>query len=66
MNRCASCGTELSEVTILCQHHHAYDNSWAETNRIMCDFLHRGVIPRRLRAADRDEDLRGCLQEAAA
>jgi hypothetical protein len=65
MARCASCGIALSEAMPLCPHHHARDNGWAETNRIMCDFVHRGVVPPRLRTAERDEDPRRSLQEAA-
>ena len=65
MNRCASCGAEVSEAVSLCQHHHAHDIGWAATNRIMCDFVHRGAVPPRVSAPERDHDLRGCLQEAA-
>jgi hypothetical protein len=64
MNRCALCGTEVREAVHLCQHHHVQDIGWAATNRIMCDFLHRGMPPLRVSAPERDQD-RGCLQEAA-
>jgi hypothetical protein len=65
MNHCVVCGTQLSDTMTLCPHHQGHEIGWAETNRIMCNLLHRGIIPRRLRAIDRDEELRGCLQEAA-
>lgn len=65
MNRCPSCAVELSDTLHLCPHHHGPDPAWAATNRVMCDLLHRGVVPARLRTGDRDEDLRGCLQVAA-
>jgi len=65
MNRCASCATELPRAMTLCVHHHFHDAGWAVTNRIMCDFIHRGLIPARVSALDREDELRGCLQEAA-
>jgi len=65
MNRCASCGAELSDTLHLCPHHHVQEHGWAATNRIMCDLLHRGVVPPRVRTADRDEAFRGCLQAVA-
>jgi hypothetical protein len=30
---------------------------WAAENRIMCDFIHRGIVPPRLPAAERADDL---------
>jgi hypothetical protein len=65
MNRCASCRAEIPEVMLLCPHHHAGDIGWSATNRIMCDLLHRGAVPPRVSAAERADDLRGCLREAA-
>jgi hypothetical protein len=65
MNRCASCGVEVSETIALCQHHYIPDTGWAATNRMMCDFLHRCVAPPRVPAAEREHDLPGHLQEAA-
>jgi hypothetical protein len=32
----------------LCRHHVPRMDNWAETNRIMCDFLHRRKVPSRL------------------
>lgn len=51
---CASCGCEGQNE--LCNHHvisGAHDQ-WAETNRIMCAWIHRGRIPKRLSQRDRD------------
>jgi hypothetical protein len=65
MNRCALCNTEIPAGSSLCPHHDVSEIGWAASNRIMCDFLHRGRVPPRVSARDRDEDLRGCLQEVA-
>lgn len=37
--------------------HHASDQAdqWALSNRIMCDFFHRGIVPPRLPVAERGE-----------
>ena len=50
---CASCGLQLREAG-LCPHH-AFVNGddWAEGNRIVCDFVHRGVVPGRLAEGER-------------
>ena len=60
MNRCALCGIELSDGGRLCGQHAYHDPGWAASNRVICDLLHRGIVPSRLPAIDRDEDLRGC------
>ncbi len=65
MNRCCACGIELSEAMTLCPHHHFHDAGWAATNRIMCELLHRGLVPPRVPPADREEEFCGCFQEAA-
>ena len=55
---CASCGLALRDGTGLCPHHQAvYGEDWALGNRVWCDFFHRGVVPKRLDAADRWDDL---------
>jgi hypothetical protein len=57
MSRCASCGIELHSDLTLCPHHrYAYRDDWAAANRIMCDFFHRGKIPRRLTRSERDDE----------
>ena len=57
MSLCASCGLNNPNDVGLCPHHHAIQGSddWAVANRIMCDFLHRQRVPRRLTEAERDE-----------
>jgi hypothetical protein len=43
---CASCGLALSGKAALCRHHAvAYGEDWAVANRIICDLIHRGVVP---------------------
>lgn len=65
MGLCASCGLSLSGDATLCPHHHAvYGDEWAAANRIMCDFLHRGVLPLRLTKRDRDDDIMECHTDA--
>jgi hypothetical protein len=55
MHRCAQCGFELNADLALCPHHHMRDDRWAEWNRVMCDLLHRGRVPARLSAIEREE-----------
>jgi hypothetical protein len=56
MNPCALCGVALWGDARLCLSHHgvAYDD-FAASNRIWCDFVHRGIAPQRLSAAARDD-----------
>lgn len=54
MSVCTVCGLRLFDDTGLCPHHHCvYGDDWAKTNRIMCDFFHRGHEPQRLGQAER-------------
>jgi hypothetical protein len=56
MTTCALCGIEVAEDVPLCAHHlFGHEEDWAASNRVMCDFVHRGVIPRRLPREQRDE-----------
>jgi hypothetical protein len=49
MSLCASCGSELSDGTSLCRHHHlSLEVGWAQSNRMVCDLLHRGIQPARV------------------
>lgn len=58
MSLCAACGLQLTGADELCPHHPCvYGDDWAAGNRIMCDFFHRGKIPRRLPRDQRDEEL---------
>lgn len=63
---CALCGQELLPGVNLCPYHHgASEERWAAVNRVMCDFFHRGVVPRRLSADEREADLMTHAAEAA-
>lgn len=58
MSLCVLCGVQLGGDATLCAHHHALPmGDWAAENRIMCDFIHRGIVPPRLPAAERADDL---------
>jgi len=62
---CASCGLQLAGDSALCPHHHCvFGDDWAEGNRLMCDFFHRGKVPPRLPADEREEDLWPQFDEA--
>jgi hypothetical protein len=66
MSLCSVCGQCVVGSAALCAHHAAVStDSWAASNRIMCDFLHRGVAPPRLREADRIDDIARRLAEMA-
>ncbi len=56
MSFCASCGLQLVSDAGLCEHHHRiYGDGWALSNRIMCDFFHRGIEPQRLPPKERED-----------
>ena len=45
MSVCVQCGYPTSGPEDMCAHHVAsYADDWAMGNRIMCDFLHRGIV----------------------
>lgn len=53
-NLCALCGQRLVGRESLCAAHHTMaGEEWAAVNRIMCDFLHRGVATPRLGPSER-------------
>ena len=55
---CAVCVQRLPDDARMCrQHLGGPGRTWAASNRIMCDFSHRGVTPSRLPAGDRADDL---------
>ena len=63
---CALCGQELFNEARLCPHHQAGgQDGWAAVNRIMCDFLHRGIVPARLSVAQRASELATHAADAA-
>jgi hypothetical protein len=41
---CACCGQTLGGSADLCPHHTLQESDWATDNRIMCDFIHRGIV----------------------
>ena len=61
MSICARCGAELANDDGLCLYHSsehdtALGRDWAISNRLMCGFIHRGIEPARLPAADREPE----------
>jgi hypothetical protein len=57
MGPCALCGQPVADGTTLCPSHHVgADTSWAAANRIMCDFVHRGIAAPRLSRSERGGD----------
>lgn len=55
MSLCAACGAVLPGDDDLCAHHVLERLDQGPSNRVMCDLLHRGVVPRRLTREERDE-----------
>jgi hypothetical protein len=46
MRLCVICAQALTGRDDVCAYHlHGHGDDWATGNRIMCDFLHRGVVP---------------------
>jgi len=46
MSLCAQCGQPTLDDRSLCVFHvTGHGDAWATGNRIMCDFLHRGIVP---------------------
>jgi len=46
MSLCACCGERVGDGGDLCGYHVLGDGSdWATGNRILCDFVHRGIVP---------------------
>jgi hypothetical protein len=56
MSLCDLCAMQLGGDASLCAHHELPVSGWAAQNRIMCDLLHRGVVPPRLPATARTDD----------
>ena len=56
MPLCLQCGLSTLSTAEICSHHvYGHGDDWATANRIMCDFLHRGVVAPT--PCKRDEDL---------
>jgi hypothetical protein len=46
MRVCAQCGNVTVGNAEICNEHLGYPNDdWAQANRMMCDFVHRGIVP---------------------
>ena len=46
MSRCGLCGQPTAGPGEICVYHMSFPaDDWAEGNRIMCDFVHRGIVP---------------------
>jgi len=46
MTLCAYCGVQTTRTDAVCAHHAcAFVDDWAIGNRVMCDFIHRGIVP---------------------
>lgn len=54
MSVCAVCVQSSGDAGNLCPYHVSADADWSVANRIMCDFVHRAVVPRRLPRSERD------------
>jgi hypothetical protein len=66
MSPCSVCGQRVVGNAGLCAHHDAVStDSWALGNRILCDFLHRGIAPARLPASERIDEATQRLAETA-
>jgi hypothetical protein len=47
MSLCALCGGPSYGADALCAHHLPVGiDNWATGNRIICDFIHRGIVSR--------------------
>jgi hypothetical protein len=68
MSRCGLCGQPAAGPGEICVYHLSFPaDDWATGNRIMCDFLHRGIVPAGPRErADNLDVLVGVLDEAIA
>ena len=57
MSLCTSCGVSIPDDLALCSHHHMVNgDDWSVSNRIVCDFIHRGIVPPRLDEDKRNDD----------
>lgn len=67
MSRCAVCAVPLTgRRRGLCGFHEsAWGRDWAAENRILCDFVHRGVAPPRLSATERAHAFHASAAEVA-
>jgi len=58
MSQCAICGLPAAGPGEICVHHLSFPaDDWATGNRIMCDFLHRGIVLAGPRERSDDSDV---------
>ena len=55
MSLCVVCGGSNPDAGNICSYHLSTEDNWAVGNRIMCDFVHRAIVPPRLAPAERGE-----------
>jgi len=68
MSLCVVCAQPtLGDIDVCVFHLYGQGDDWASGNRIMCDFLHRGMLrpASSERADDLDLELVGALEEEA-
>ncbi len=54
---CMQCGQPTDGAAEICSYHvYAIVDGWATANRMMCDLLHRGIVPPAPSERD-DEDI---------
>ena len=59
MASCAQCGLITPDDAEMCVHHVVADEpDWAAANRMMCDFVHRGVAPPASSAHHEQQEIR--------
>lgn len=46
--RCVNCGSEVYRNIPLCPYHDTFGSFDSASNRIMCDFFHRKIVPKRV------------------
>ena len=54
MNHCIYCGYLIPEGEMCGHHTVSYGEGWAKSNRIQCDFFHRGIIRKNMILVNRD------------
>ncbi len=52
---CMVCGAQTVEMALCAFHPATHGADWAEGNRIWNDFFHRGIVPARLDAHERED-----------
>ena len=66
MSRCGLCGEMAAGAGEICVYHMSFPaDDWATGNRMMCDFLHRGIVPAGSRGRADDLDVFADLLDEA-